>query len=150
MVFPWVVRTSAVGSSPIQTDVRRITTLIAVTFLTGCACQSTRPPRQATELAAPIFLFQPITVTVVSTNQLIFVGGEVRQPGRFVWSDGLTVTNVIAMAGGFTDFANRSRLEIRRSDGTQERYSYGRILSGLTNNPPLKPNDQIVVPKRFW
>ena len=121
-----------------------------MTFLTGCTGQSTRPPRQATERAAPISLFQPITVTIVSTNQLIFVGGEVRQPGRFVWNDNLTVTNAIAMAGGFTDFANRSRLEMHRSNGTQERYSYGRIVSGLTNNPPLKPNDQIVVPKRFW
>lgn len=54
----------------------------------------------------------------------------------------------LAMAGGFTAYANRSHLEIHRSDGRKESYSWKSIVNGLTNNPELKPADKIVVPKR--
>ncbi len=94
--------------------------------------------------------FIQVTTNTVNTNRIIFVEGEVSRPGRFVWTNGLAITNAIALAGGFTDFADRSRLEIRRSDGGIERYNFSRIIRGLTNNPVLRPYDQIYVRKRFW
>ena len=97
-----------------------------------------------------IHYFDAQWITNTTTNRFIRVGGEVKLAGRFKWSDGLTLTNAIGIAGGFTDFADRSRIELWRWNGSLERYSYPRIIRGLTNNPTLQPNDQVLVQKRLW
>jgi len=103
-------------------------------------------PPPAKEIPPPRY---PV-ITTTTTNLFIYVGGEVKQAGRFTWVDGLTLTNAIETAGGFTDFADRSRIGLRRGAGSIERYSYPRIIRGLTNNPTLQPNDQVLVQKRLW
>src|SRR5437867_10318917 len=75
-------------------------------------CATSRPP-------LPLFH----TITIVHTNADIYVSGEVARPARFDWAIGLTLTNAIQLTGGFTDFADRARIELRRVDGTVERYS---------------------------
>jgi len=79
---------------------------------------------------------------------VVYIDGEVAVSGRFNWTPEMTLTNLIASAGGFTDFANKARLEVRRGDGSVERYSYSRILNGSTNNPALKRNDLVYVPRK--
>lgn len=117
-------------------------------MLAGCASRSPNSTTQAQSNATPAPFHR--TITIVTTNRFVFVGGEVRHPGRFNWAEGLTLTNAVQAAGGFTDFANRSGLELRRADGSFERYSYARILKGLTNSPVLNPNDQLIVRKRYF
>jgi hypothetical protein len=155
--------------------IRSLTILLFVSLLLGCAGRTERSTRPAN--ATPIFHTitlidadaQPATepalppshakeipppwypvITITTTNLFIYVGGEVKQAGRFNWVDGLTLTNAIAIAGGFTDFADISRIDLRRRAGSIERYSYPRIIRGLTNNPTLQPNDQVLVQKRLW
>src|SRR6266852_6252380 len=110
------------------------------------ATEPALPPPPANEIPLPRYPVVPI----ITTNRFVYVGGEVKQAGRFNWVDGLTLTNAIAMTGGFTDFADRSRIQLRRGAGSIERYSYPRIIRGLTNNPTLQPNDQVLVQKRLW
>jgi polysaccharide export outer membrane protein len=110
------------------------------------ATEPALPPSPANGIPPPRY---PVP-TITTTNLFIYVGGEVKQAGRFNWVDGLTLTNAIATAGGFTDFADISRIDLRRGAGSNERYSYPRIIRGLTNNPTLQPNDQVLVHKRFW
>ena len=62
-----------------------------------------------------------------------------------------TVVELIAMAGGFTEFARPSRIGIVRSvNGTQTaiKVDYRRIasLKDLRENVTLRPGDIIVVP----
>jgi len=109
------------------------------------ATEPALPPPPANEIPPPRY---PV-ITITTTNLFVYVGGEVKQAGRFNWVDGLTLTNAIAMAGGFTDFADDSRIQIRRQAGSIERHSYSRIIRGLTNNPTLQPNDQVLVLKRL-
>lgn len=54
-------------------------------------------------------LYRRLTVTVLTENRVFFVDGEVRQPGRLVYTGELTVLKAVASAGGFTDFAARTR-----------------------------------------
>ena len=154
---------------------RSLTIMLFASLLVGCASRIERStaPANATPIFHTITLIdadtQPATepvlppppanetrppgypvITITTTNLFIYVGGEVKQAGRFAWVDGLTLTNTIAMAGGFTDFADRSRIELRRRAGSLERYSYPRIIRGLTNNPTLQPNDQVLVQKSLW
>src|SRR5712692_8516792 len=149
-----------------MSTMRSLTIVLFASLLVGCASRSERstgpanavpifhtitlvdadsqpatepalPPPPANEIPPPRYT----VITITTTNLFVYVGGEVKQAGRFNWVDGLTLTNAIAMAGGFTDFADRSRIELRRRAGSLERYSYPRIIRGLTNNPPLQPND---------
>jgi protein involved in polysaccharide export with SLBB domain len=67
-------------------------------------------------------------------------------PRRFSWSPELTLADAIALAGGFTDFADRRRLEVRRLAGSIGRYSY---RQAETNTVPLEPGDVVQVKRRF-
>lgn|GEM_PF-6732472 len=137
------------------TTTRLITILVAALWLAGCASRSQQSttrtdPAPPPPPVAPPPLFQTTTIIIRRTNPAVYIDGEVRLSARFDWNPEMTLTNLIALAGGFTDFANRTRLEIRRSDGTVERYSYPRILKGSTNNPSLKHNDHVYVPRRIF
>jgi protein involved in polysaccharide export with SLBB domain len=124
--------------------VKLIVILFAVVVVTGCASQSHQQPAVAapTETSAPS-LFR--TITIVETNPVVFVSGEVMHPGRFIWSPGLTLTNAIALAGGFTDFADRRGLEVRRP-GSIERYSY---RQATTNSVLLERGAVVYVRRRL-
>jgi len=108
------------------------------------------PPANETPILEIHYYFEGQWITNTTTNRFIHVGGELKRAGRFKWVDGLTLTNAIGMAGGFTDFADRSRIDLRRRAGSIERYSYARVIRALTNNPTLQPNDQVRVQKRWW
>src|SRR4051794_16621786 len=71
----------------------------------------------------------------------IFTSGEFKNPGRFAWTNGMTLKDGIDAAGGFTDFA-WLRITLQHWDGSVERYNV-RSNWFLTNNPALRPGDQI-------
>jgi len=130
----------------LDTFVKFILTFFAGVVLAGCASHSHPQPAVAAPSAAspaPSLFFR--TITIVETNPVVFVDGEVMRPGRFIWSPGLTLTNAIALAGGFTDFADRRRLEVRRP-GSIERYSY---RQAVTNNVLLDRSEVVHVRRRF-
>src|SRR5262245_34025307 len=107
---------------------KHIVIIFAAVILTGCTThtrQAEHPQAAPPSEASP---FKSRTITVVLTNPVVFVGGEVMHPGRYDWIPGLTLTNAIALAGGFTDFADRRQLEIRRPTGVVERYSYRQVV----------------------
>lgn len=129
---------------------RLLTMLVPAVLLAGCASRSKQaptPPAPA-QKSVPAPMLQ--TVIIRTNAKCVYVDGEVKVSARFDWTQGLTLTNAIALAGGFTDFANRRRLEIRRGDGSVEHYNYFRIRNGTTNDPALKPNDQIIVPRSWF
>jgi hypothetical protein len=77
----------------------------------------------------------------------VFVDGNFRQPGRFDWTNGLTIIDAIRLAGGFNEFAE-PKLQLRRWDGTRELF---RLTSDyrfrFTNAVPLRPGDHLINPK---
>jgi mannobiose 2-epimerase len=102
--------------------------------------------------SAPPSFFR--TITIVETNPVVFVSGEVMHPGHFVWTNGLGLTDAINLAGGFTDFARNSGpiVWVLHSDGTRVRYNFEKLVMSATNNPALKPGDivEISVPRRIF
>jgi len=74
--------------------------------------------------------------------------GEVARPGRFELKSWTTVLDVLALAGGFTQFATRSRMVILRPDGTTMKripFNYNK-LSGEQENFYLRNGDIVLVP----
>jgi polysaccharide export outer membrane protein len=59
-----------------------------------------------------------VSVIVLDVRSLkVSVIGEIARPGRYDLKSWTTVLDVLALAGGFTQFASRSRIIILRPDG---------------------------------
>jgi polysaccharide export outer membrane protein len=81
----------------------------------------------------------------------VSVMGQVKLPGRYELRSKTTIFDVLALAGGFNDFADKTRLLIIRQDGgTIKRYlfNYSKFVSGedIKQYAFLQPGDLIVVP----
>jgi polysaccharide export outer membrane protein len=83
----------------------------------------------------------------------IYVFGQVRNPGALqVKKSSLpTLTQAIAQAGGFTDRANRKKVQIRRKDASGKEIeivvNVRDILKGKLKDFPLQVNDTVYVPE---
>jgi polysaccharide export outer membrane protein len=78
----------------------------------------------------------------------VTVIGEVPRPGRYELKGWATVLDVLAMAGGFTQFASRSSIVILQSDGkTVKRipFNFNKVASGQENFY-LRNGDIVLVP----
>ena len=83
----------------------------------------------------------------------IFVTGEVLKPGFFVMRTKLNVMQAISEAGGFSPFAAKKRIQVRRKiDGVESLFvfDYDDFFSGrnFENNISLRAGDVIIVPER--
>jgi polysaccharide export outer membrane protein len=80
------------------------------------------------------------------THPYIYISREVKNPGTYSWSRGMTLTDAISSAGGFTEFAGRSRISVFHEDhSVAGRYDYDRILEHKSADPVLEPGDIISV-----
>jgi polysaccharide export outer membrane protein len=93
--------------------------------------------------------FRNLTVTVLTESRYFFVDGEVRIPSRLPYSGAITVTKALAAAGGFTDFAKRSKVRLIRANGEKHTIDYDKALRKAVLDLPVHPGDQIVVPRRI-
>ena len=76
----------------------------------------------------------------------IFVGGEFKNPGRYAWTNGMTLKDGIEAAGGFAVFAPR-KLSLQHWDDSVEHFRLGPGRA-LTNNPLLRAGDSVRSPRR--
>jgi polysaccharide biosynthesis/export protein len=82
-----------------------------------------------------------------------FITGEVLRPGPFILRTKLNVVQAIAVAGGFSPFAAKKRIQVRRKmDGVESLFvfNYDDFFSGrnFDDNINLRPGDVIIVPER--
>jgi polysaccharide export outer membrane protein len=93
-------------------------------------------------------------VSVIVTEVRSFkvsVMGEVARPARYELKSVSTVLDVLAQAGGFTQFANRSRIVILRPNGkgmTRIPFNYNKVIGsgGDDENLYLQAGDIVLVP----
>jgi len=93
-------------------------------------------------------------VSVIVTDIRSFkvsVMGEVSRPGRFELKTWTTVLDILALAGGFSQFAARSRIVILQPDAggkTVKRipFNYNKALVGEQDNFYLRNGDVVLVP----
>ena len=101
------------------------------------------------DLYVPKFYTQ-LTVNVSGQQRVYYVGGEVKQPGRLLYSGETTVTKAIQSAGDFTDFANRKKVKLIRANGQVIKVNCIKAAQDPSLDPPVYPNDQILVPRRIF
>lgn len=84
----------------------------------------------------------------------VYVVGEVKQPGPYVVPEGTTVFGAINAAGGFTEYASRSRVRlVRKTPEGEEEVSVNLesvARAGPQEDPPVAPGDVIYVPRSWF
>jgi polysaccharide export outer membrane protein len=95
-----------------------------------------------------------VTVVVRQMNsRKVFITGEVNRPGAYSLASSTTVMQLIAIAGGLTEFADSRRISVMRVDGGQGKtfmFDYKDVARGKKRNQNLvlKPGDTVVVPEK--
>jgi polysaccharide export outer membrane protein len=106
----------------------------------------------ATYISAP-----EVSVIVREVHSFkVAVIGEVKTPGRYELRSAATVLDVLALAGGLSEYAERGRIVILRREGATTRrvpFDYGKVLArgdetngGGHENFLVRPGDVILVP----
>ena len=93
-------------------------------------------------------------VSVILTDVRSFkvsVIGEVRRPARYELKSWTTILDVLALAGGFTEFAARGRIVVLRPNGKTIKsiqFNYNKVVTsgGEQENFYLRPGDIVLVP----
>lgn len=87
--------------------------------------------------------------TVLATTRYYYVGGEVRNPGRYQWTEDVSVLKAINTAQSFTDYANRRKVEISR--GKQKlTVDCEEARSSPSKDITIRPGDSIWVPRSIF
>ena len=114
----------------------------------------------AAKIAARLTEFKEnpnVSVSLKEVNSyFIYVLGEVLKPGKYPLKSYVTVLQGVSMAGGFTPFASKNRMQVIRTqtneDGKENQIRipvpYNELVSGKgeIENFILKSGDTIVVP----
>jgi polysaccharide biosynthesis/export protein len=91
-----------------------------------------------------------VTVIVVETvPPLVYVMGEVTNPGSIPLNGPMSVLQALAMAGGFREFANTKDIRVlrRSSRGVQTiAFNYKTAVKGEGTPVMLQPGDTVIVP----
>lgn len=112
-------------------------------------------PRQIQELITEklksVLTNPQVTVTVTEVrSKMVYITGEVGKPGAYAVVAPTNVLQLIARAGGLTQFANRKDIYILRGgDRTSRmRFNYKEVVKGKNaeQNLILQPGDTVVVP----
>ena len=90
------------------------------------------------------YLKEPRVSAEVLNYRPFYIMGEVTKPGEYPYTNGLTVFNAVATAGGFTYRANKGRVYIKRSTEGEE-HSYP-----LSSTTAVAPGDTIRIGERFF
>jgi polysaccharide export outer membrane protein len=93
-----------------------------------------------------------VTVVVRAINsRKVFITGNVVRPGAYPLSVSMDVLQLIALAGGLTEYADAKKINvIRKEEGKllSFKFNYKDVSEGknLLQNISLKPNDSVLVP----
>ena len=105
------------------------------------------------------YVVDPSVTVVVKQidSRRVFITGEVNKPGIYQLNDRMTVVQLIAMAGGLTEFARSKDIVIMRGDGGGSvrpkgepvalAFNYKDFIGrrNLKQNVELKPGDEWTV-----
>lgn len=93
-----------------------------------------------------------LTIVVKQINsRRVYITGMVNKAGPYSLMAPTTIVQLIAMAGGLQDYADKKNIAIMRTvDGQQVsyRFNYKEVIEGknLKQNIELKPGDTVIVP----
>lgn len=91
------------------------------------------------------YVKNPRVSVEISTYRPFNVIGEVKNAGQYPYRPGLTLSDAVAMAGGYTYRANQNTAYIRRADASGET-----SVSTDQGSVTVGPGDNIRIPERYF
>jgi len=129
--------------------------MISLPLLDDVKAAGLTPMQLRDVLAQKLAEYVPSPSVSVIVNEVrsfkVSVIGEVVRPARYDLRSRTTLLDVLAMAGGFNQYAARTRIVVLRQDGDKRVrliFNYNRVVSGDgdEDNLYLQPGDIILVP----
>ncbi|HET7218502.1 MAG TPA: polysaccharide biosynthesis/export family protein [Vicinamibacterales bacterium] len=106
---------------------------------------------QITKAASKLIEDPTVTVVVRAINsRKVYITGQVVAPKDYALTRELTVMQLISLAGGLTEYANKKNITVLRTENGQQKVfkvNYNEISEGknLAQNIVLKPGDTVLV-----
>jgi len=97
-----------------------------------------------TSMLKPDYLINPRVSVEVLNFRPFYIIGEVKNPGSYPFVSGMTVINAVAMAGGYTYRAKKSKTLIARKNSATKEKIFADIDTFIL------PGDIIEIPERFF
>lgn len=113
---------------------------------------STMALKKAVEKKLSVYVEAPnVTVTLVNPlSRKFYILGEILRTGEYPLTKKLTVMQAFALAGGFTEWADKNKIILyRRGNNKEETITirYKDIIKGdFSKDIQLQPDDTIIVP----
>ena len=128
--------------------------MISLPLLDDVMAAGLTPTELRNLLAQKLAEYVPSPAVTVIVNDVksfkVSVIGEVVKPARYELKSRTSVLDVLALAGGFNQFAARTRIVVLRTEGDKRvriPFNYNRVTSGNDEeNVYLRPNDIVLVP----
>jgi polysaccharide export outer membrane protein len=95
-------------------------------------------------------ILRRLTVNVRAEQRSYFVSGEVKTPGQKEHTGLITALKAVAAAGDFTDFANKSKIEVIRANGEKIKVNGKKALDDPSRDVPVYPGDRVHVHRRLF
>ena len=89
------------------------------------------------------YLQNPMVTVSIAEFRKFYVSGEVRNPNGYAYEPGMTVEKSIALAGGFTDRADRKDINIRLSGNNE-------LLENVALTHSVRPGDVVIIGMGFF
>ena len=83
---------------------------------------------------------QPPIINPDRPPEVVYVSGQVSKPGAVPYSEGLTISQAIILAGGSKSTARLRKVYIKRGD-QQIKVNLKRVLQGRDDDVVLQPDD---------
>jgi protein involved in polysaccharide export with SLBB domain len=96
------------------------------------------------KLATQQILRNPVVNVQHVVLRPFYIMGEVQKPGEYAFRAGTTVMSAVAIAGGFTYRASKSKVQITRSINGRP------ITASAGQNDMVQPGDRITVRERWF
>ncbi|MHC6529033.1 MULTISPECIES: polysaccharide biosynthesis/export family protein [unclassified Vibrio] len=88
------------------------------------------------------YLRNPMVTVNLEQFRKFYITGEVTSPNGYEYQPRLTVEQAIALAGGFTDRADRGDINIRLPDN--------QLIKNVKLTHPVNPGDTVIVEQSFF
>ncbi|HIF9503155.1 TPA: polysaccharide biosynthesis/export family protein [Photobacterium damselae] len=89
------------------------------------------------------YILNPMVSVNITNFRNIYVTGEVENPNGYEYQPGLTVEQAIALAGGFTDRADRDDIDLRLSSSKE-------LLDDVSLTQTVHPGDTVIIGQSFF
>ena len=100
--------------------------------------------KEVTAKFANGYLVNPNIEVEVTGYRPFYIIGEVRTPGQYSYVNGMSVLNAVALAGGYSDRADKSEVYIRRNGASKE------VELPADETTKVNPGDILRISERFF